>query len=107
MEERWLMSLLLDFYGELLTDRQRDCLALHYESDLSLGEIAEQMQVSRQAVHDNIHRAEQLLRTYEEKLQLVKQYRCRQQLIRDIQQALSNMPGNTVKIQELVAQLEG
>ena len=107
MEERWLMSLLLDFYGELLTDRQRDCLALHYESDLSLGEIAEQMQVSRQAVHDNIHRAEQVLRTYEEKLQLVKQYQHRQQLIRDIQQALSNMPGNTVKIQELVAQLEG
>ena len=50
--------MLLDFYGELLTDKQRECFDLHYNEDLSLAEIAEQLGVSRQGVWDNIRRAE-------------------------------------------------
>ena len=46
--------MLLDFYGELLTDKQRECFDLHYNEDLSLAEIAEQLGVSRQGVWDNI-----------------------------------------------------
>ena len=61
MEERVLISLLLDFYGPLLTDKQRMSLQLHHEDDMSLGEIAEELGVSRQAVHDNLQRARHIL----------------------------------------------
>jgi len=62
---------LYDFYGALLTERQRQCIEMHYLSDLSLGEIANEQKVSRQAVHDILRRAEQLLEDYEAKLCLV------------------------------------
>ncbi len=68
MEERVLISLLLDFYGPLLTDKQRMSLQLHHEDDMSLGEIAEELGVSRQAVHDNLQRARHILNDYESKL---------------------------------------
>lgn len=49
---------LLDFYGEMLTEKQRNCLAYYYEEDLSLSEIAENEGISRQGVRDSIKRAE-------------------------------------------------
>lgn len=55
------MGLYLGLYGGLLTHRQRHAMELHYSYDLSLTEIAEQMQISRQGVHDLIQRAEQQL----------------------------------------------
>ena len=55
-EDRVMQSLLLDFYGELLTDKQRECCELHFNEDLSLAEIAEQCGISRQGVWDNIRR---------------------------------------------------
>lgn len=61
------MTLLFDYYGDLLTDRQRSCLDLRYNQDLSLGEIAQELGVSRQGVFDNLNRAEALLRNMEEK----------------------------------------
>lgn len=61
------MTLLFDYYGELLTERQRFCLDLRYNQDLSLGEIAQELGVSRQGVYDNLTRAEALLRNMEEK----------------------------------------
>ncbi len=63
-----------DFYGQLLTDRQKDFMELYYGQDLSLGEIAEEFNVTRQAVHDTLKRAEQLLSEYEEKLGLVAKF---------------------------------
>ena len=66
------MVLLLDYYGDLLTDRQKLCLDMHYNQDLSLGEIAETMGVSRQAVNDNLSRTEALLRRMEENIGCVK-----------------------------------
>ena len=56
------MSLLYDYYGGLLTGKQRQCFDLRYNQDLSLGEIAQAMGVSRQAVSDNLTRTEALLR---------------------------------------------
>lgn len=61
------MTLLFDYYGDLLTDRQRMCFDLRYNQDMSLAEIAEELQVSRQGVYDNLSRAEALLKNMEEK----------------------------------------
>ena len=61
------MALLFDYYGELLTDRQRMCFDLRHNQDLSLAEIAQELNVSRQGVHDNLSRAEALLLNMEEK----------------------------------------
>ena len=61
------MALLFDYYGELLTDRQRMCFDLRHNQDLSLAEIAQELNVSRQGVHDNLSRAEALLMNMEEK----------------------------------------
>ena len=61
------MALLFDYYGELLTDRQRMCFDLRHNQDLSLAEIAQELNVSRQGVHDNLSRAEALLINMEEK----------------------------------------
>ena len=75
MEEgRLMQSLLLDFYGETLTDKQRECYDLHYNEDLSLAEIAEQLGISRQGVWDNIRRAEASLETLEEKTGLIARF---------------------------------
>jgi predicted DNA-binding protein YlxM (UPF0122 family) len=61
------MILLYDYYGDLLTSRQRECFELRYYQDLSLGEIGEELGISRQGVHDNLSRAEALLRNMEAK----------------------------------------
>ena len=73
-EGRLMQSMLLDFYGELLTEKQRECYDLHYNEDLSLSEIAEQAGVSRQGVWDNIRRAEAALREMEEKTGLIRRF---------------------------------
>lgn len=65
------MILLYDFYGKLLTPKQREVMRLYYEEDLSLGEIAEELKISRQAVHDILRRSEQALEKYEKKLGLL------------------------------------
>ena len=59
---------LYETYGALLTDKQRQCLELYFCEDYSLAEIAEEMQVSRQAIHDLLKRVEQTLEHYEEML---------------------------------------
>ena len=59
--------LLYDYYGDLLTDRQKECFEMRYYQDLSLGEIAGELGISRQGVHENLSRAEALLRNMEAK----------------------------------------
>lgn len=62
------MALLFDYYGGLLTEKQRSCFDMRYNQDLSLGEIAQVLGVSRQAVCDNLTRTEALLRKMEENI---------------------------------------
>lgn len=64
--------LLYDYYGDLLTDRQKECFEMRYYQDLSLGEIGEELGISRQGVHDNLSRTEALLRNMEAKTGCVK-----------------------------------
>ena len=66
------MTLLFDYYGELLTQRQQMCFDLYHNQDLSLSEIAQELQVSRQGVYDNLNRAEALLHNMEEKTGCVR-----------------------------------
>ena len=61
------MILLYDYYGDLLTNRQKECFEMRYYQDLSLGEIGEELGISRQGVHENLSRAEALLRNMEAK----------------------------------------
>jgi len=63
---------LLEIYGSLLSDRQREYLEDHFDNDLSLSEIAKNNNVSRQAIHDNIKRGINILYEYENKLQFYK-----------------------------------
>ena len=82
------MSLLFDFYGETLTEKQRELFDLYYNEDLSLAEIAEHAGITRQGVRDSIKRAEHALREMEEKLGLVARYggteRCAEEFSRQV-----------------------
>lgn len=66
------LVLLYDYYGNLLTARQRECFEMRYYQDLSLGEIGEELGISRQGVHDNLSRTEALLRNMEQKTGCVR-----------------------------------
>lgn len=68
------ISLLLDFYGAILTEKQRESLELYYNEDLSLAEIAEIASISRQGVRDNIKRGESILLEMEEMLGFFEKY---------------------------------
>ena len=68
------LSLLFDFYGETLTEKQRELFDLYYNEDLSLSEIAEHAGITRQGVRDSIKRAEHALGEMEDKLGLVARY---------------------------------
>ena len=81
------MVLLLDYYGGMLTDKQRECFDMRYNQDLSLGEIGELLGVSRQAVCDNLARTEALLRRMEENIGCVKRDMLIRKAARDILEA--------------------
>jgi uncharacterized protein len=82
-------SLRLEFYGNLLTERSRRLMELHFDEDLSYAEIAEQMGTSRQSVHDGVSRAVAQLAEYEEKLGLVVRFGTRRRLVEDALRLLS------------------
>ena len=65
------VSMLFDFYGEMLTKRQQEVVRLYHEENFSLAEIAEELEISRQGVHDTLKKAEKALRSYEDRLGLV------------------------------------
>ena len=68
------ISLLYDFYGQFLTKKQREVMHLYFENDYSLSEIAENLNVSRQAIHDTIKKSKKALTEYEERLGLARKF---------------------------------
>ena len=92
-ESRWTRSMLLDFYGELLTDKQRECFDLHYNEDLSLSEIAEQLGISRQGVWDNIRRAESVLEDVENKTGLLRRFEENRRALEELLRIVERLRG--------------
>ena len=87
--------LLFDYYGRMLTDKQKEYLDLRYNQDLSLGEIAEIMGVSRQAVFDNLTRTEALLHRMEENIGCVKRDIAVRKAARDILEAAAALDASS------------
>lgn len=81
------ISFLLDFYGDVLTERQREVMEQYYNDDLSLAEIADNFGITRQGVRDSIKRAESQLLEMEERLGLVKRFRTVRAQLSEIAQA--------------------
>ena len=82
--QTYRMTMLYDFYGELLTERQKEFFDLYYNEDLSLAEIAENAGISRQGVRDVIVRAEAIMTDLEDKTGLMKRFMLMQQQVQAI-----------------------
>ena len=100
-------SLLLDFYGELLTEKQRSACELHWNEDLSLGEIAALGGLSRQGVWDILRRAEAALQEYEAKTGLVRRYLERRDEIAAIRAELTDLLPDDERSRDILTRLEG
>ncbi|MCI9595992.1 MAG: YlxM family DNA-binding protein [Firmicutes bacterium] len=85
------VSLLYDFYGQLLTKRQQEVLELYHGENLSLSEIAEEFSISRQGVHDTLKHGEKALQKYEETLGLVEKFARSRRAIEEIDGAISQI----------------
>lgn len=91
MSKNLNISVLIDFYGDILTEKQRDVLTLYYNEDLSLSEIAEHEEISRQGVRDSIKRGEESLLELEEKLGMAQKFTAFSKLLDEINQRADNI----------------
>lgn len=89
--QAYRMAMLFDFYGEILTDRQKEFYDLYYNEDLSLAEIAENYHITRQGVRDVIVRAEATLTELEDKTGLIKRFYAMQPRIKSILDAADQL----------------
>ena len=89
--QAYRMAMLFDFYGDLLTERQREFYDLYYNEDLSLAEIAENYGISRQGVRDVSVRAEAAMSEIEEKTHIIRRFHQSQAAIAAIDQAADQL----------------
>ena len=104
VEQGWLY----DFYGELLTEHQRQIYESRVFDNLSLSEIAEDFEISRQGVHDLVKRCDKILQGYEEKLHLVEKFLNTKKKVTQINQFakdIKNRNGDET-LQEQIEQIE-
>lgn len=106
LEKTTRMNYLFDFYQSLLTPKQRSYMSLYYLDDYSLGEIAAEYNVSRQAVYDNIKRTEAMLEEYENKLVLLQKFQERQVLFEKMKKMLEHDTLSISALREAVEELE-
>lgn len=105
IEKNNRVNLLFEFYQPLLTAKQNEYMELYYGDDYSLGEIAEDFEVSRQAVYDNLKRTEKLLEAYEEKLGLLRNFEARNTLMDELKQYVDTHYQTDEKLQQIVIQM--
>ncbi|MBM6886345.1 YlxM family DNA-binding protein [Pseudoflavonifractor phocaeensis] len=117
--QAYRMALLYDFYGDMLTDRQKEFYDLYYNEDLSLAEIAENYGITRQGVRDVIVRAEAVLTELEDKTGIIKRFHKMQEQFAQMETAVNailqrndqkwqdnELELQCNRIQELLAQLK-
>lgn len=109
MAKDYQIGYLIDFYGNLLSERQRDIISLYYEEDLSLSEIAENIGITRQGVRDAVKKAEIILTEAEEKLGLAARFRVlseKMNIIKDKLSSLDDEKGEIKPVIEMIDKLE-
>lgn len=100
---------LFEQYKELLTDKQREIVSLYYEEDYSLGEISENLNVSRQGVYDTLKRSEKTMKEYEQKLHLVSKLQKQEDAISDIKERIADIRSSLTEkgeCSDLIPELE-
>ncbi|MGN7355975.1 putative DNA-binding protein [Paenibacillus sp. SAF-054] len=108
LEKTNRINLLFDFYELLLTEKQQTFLKYYFHDDFSLGEIAAEFEISRQAVYEHIKRAEQVLEQYEEKLGLLRKHDQRTRRLTELRKLLDASAmeqDNKSRIQDIVDEL--
>lgn len=91
LEERVYLSMLYDFYGALLKENNRRIFEAYIQEDYSISEIAEEMEISRQAVHDAVKRITKQLKGYEEKLGLLERFEQQRNEMKRLHECLQEM----------------
>ena len=92
------INLLFDFYQQLLTEKQQMFLKHYFHDDYSLGEIASEFQISRQAVYEHIKRAESVLEEYEAKLRLLAKHEEQQELLERLRRFETELPEESMAL---------
>ena len=104
LEKTMRLNYLFDFYQSLLTPKQQEYMSMYYLEDLSLVEISELANVSRQAIYDNIKRTEAILESYEQKLLLYEKFEKRTDLLKKLE-TIVNEQNMSDEVRELIHQL--
>lgn len=110
MEKFLEQAYLYDFYGELLTEHQKQIYGDFVLNDLSLSEIAEEQGISRQGVHDLVRRCDKILKEYEDKLHLVEKFLFIKKQILEMQQIMGSMeaceePEKLVRLRQISGEI--
>lgn len=100
MDGIYKKTMLFDFYGELLTEHQRRVYEDAVYNDMSLGEIAEELGISRQGVHDLVRRCDRILQDYENKLHLVERFARTKETISRIERLTEDSRENSMDAEE-------
>ncbi len=106
LEETIEISMLYDFYGQLLTAKQQEILRLYHEDNYSLSEIAEEYGISRQGVHDAVKKAEKALHEYERKLGLVGKFTATEEAVSAIDLEIERLMQENIQNSQLTARLK-
>lgn len=91
MSKNLNLTVLIDFYGDVLTEKQKNAMELYYNEDLSLAEIAEHEKISRQGVRDSIKRGEETILELEKKLKMVEKFLKLSDILDDIKEKTTNI----------------
>ncbi|CAH0416401.1 putative DNA-binding protein [Periweissella fabaria] len=105
IEKNNRVNLLFEFYQPLLTVKQNEYMELYYGDDYSLGEIAEEFTVSRQAVYDNLKRTEKLLESYEAKLHMLADFDRRTNGLQRLNQYINEHYQSDEQLRQIVAEI--
>lgn len=106
MDEILQITLLYDFYGELLTQKQKLVYEMYYQNDLSLSEIGQELEISRQGVRDQLKRTEKILLEYENKLELVEKFLLHKKAVLKIKELAQNLEQKQNLTQDAMIDIE-